>query len=178
MNRTSPAISNSSRFFFPCVQYLHGAYEYFAFSFTRAVCVLPLGDMLASVPISEGCRDSGIFPSDNPLAISRVWIRDTAPDNSVFPLSSHSRSSCRHSLLPRHSLRGMPQYRPRAMQSSETGLVVIAMFSLQGLLRLRAFQPDPNPHPHPEFLYSGLSISSQGYQTRYDGSIKILEAHC
>ena len=87
MNRTSPAISNSSRFFCPCAQYLHGAYEYFAFSFTQTICVLPLGDMLATVPISEGGRHSGIFPSDKPLAISRVWIRDTGPNNSVIPLS-------------------------------------------------------------------------------------------
>ena len=87
MNRTLPAISISSRFFFPCVQHLHGAYEYFAFSFTQTICILPLGDMLATVPISEDGRDSGIFPSDNPLAIIRVWIRDMVPDSSVIPLS-------------------------------------------------------------------------------------------
>lgn len=50
------------------------------------MCVPPLGDMLASVPISDGDR-LRLWGLSKPVAISRVWLRDTLPDNSTIQLS-------------------------------------------------------------------------------------------
>ena len=46
--------------------------------FIQTVCVPPLGVMLATVPVSDGDR-LRLWGLSKPLAISRVWLRGTAP---------------------------------------------------------------------------------------------------